>query len=94
MIEGILFLSLGLLTFSIMAAIYRLVKGPTPPERIQALDALSIYMIAGVGIFSVFLRSTAFFEVILLLGILSFVATIALARYIERGVVIERQQSD
>ena len=51
MTEGILFLSMGLLTFSIMAAIYRLVKGPTPPERVQALDALSVYMIAGVGIF-------------------------------------------
>jgi len=77
-----------------MASIYRLVKGPAAPDQVQALDALSIYMIAGVGVFSVLLKSTAFIEVILLLGILSFIATIALARYIERGVVFERQQSD
>ena len=44
-------------------------QGTYPSERIQALDALSIYMIAGRDL-SVFLRSTAF-EVILLLGILS-----------------------
>ena len=94
MIEWILFVSLVLLIFSILATIYRLVKGPSAPDRVQALDALGIYLIAGVAIFSVYLKSTAFFEVILLIGILSFIGTIAFARFIERGVVIERKQSD
>lgn len=94
MIQWILFLSLCFLTFSILATIYRLVKGPTAPDRVQALDAIGINMIAGTAIFSVLLRSTAFFEVILLIGILSFIGTIAFARFIERGVVIERKQSD
>ncbi|MGI6514647.1 MAG: Na(+)/H(+) antiporter subunit F1 [Syntrophomonadaceae bacterium] len=94
MIQLILYLSLCLLVFSLLVTIYRLVKGPTAPERVQALDVLGIYLIAGVAIFSVLIRSTAFFEVILLIGILSFVGTIALARFIERGVVIERKQSD
>jgi multicomponent Na+:H+ antiporter subunit F len=94
MIKWLLFLSLCFLTLSILAMIYRLVKGPTVPERVQALDAMGTYLIAGIAIFSVLLRSTAFFEVLLLLGILSFMGTIALSRYIERGVVIERKQSD
>ena len=94
MIQWILFLSLCFLTFSILATIYRLAKGPTAPDRVQALDAIGINMIAGAAIFSVLLRSTAFFEVILLIGILSFIGTIAFARFIERGVVIERKQSD
>lgn len=91
MIQWILFLSLFFLTFSIMVVLYRLVVGPTASERVQALDALGTNLIAGVAIFSVLLRSTAFFEVILLIGILSFIGTIALARFIERGVVIERE---
>jgi len=94
MIKGILFSALAFLSLSIMATIYRLIKGPTSSERVQALDALGIYMIAGIAIFSVLLRSTAFFELILLLGILSFIGTIAFARFIERGIVIERKQSD
>ncbi len=94
MIEGILFVSLVLLIFSILATIYRLIRGPSAPDRVQALDALGIYLIAGVAIFSVYLKSTAFFEVILLIGILSFIGTIAFARFIERGVVIERKQPD
>lgn len=70
---------------------YRLVKGPTASDRVQALDALGINIISGVAIFSVLIRSTGFFEVILLIGILSFIGTIAFARYLERGVVIERK---
>ncbi|ETI68778.1 Na(+)/H(+) antiporter subunit F1 [Neobacillus vireti] len=94
MIQEILICSLIFLSFAIFASIYRLVKGPTAPDRIQALDALGINLISGVAIFSVFLRSTSFFEVILLIGILSFIGTIAFARYIERGVVIERNKSE
>jgi multicomponent Na+:H+ antiporter subunit F len=94
MIQGILICSLIFLSSAIFATIYRLVKGPTGPDRVQALDALGINLISGVAIFSVLLRSTGFFEVILLIGILSFIGTIAFARFMERGVVFERNQSD
>ncbi|WP_449538985.1 Na(+)/H(+) antiporter subunit F1 [Ferdinandcohnia sp. Marseille-Q9671] len=95
MIETILIISLCFLTFSIFATIYRLVKGPSAPDRVQALDVLGINIISGVAIFSVFMRNTGFFEVILLIGILSFIGTISFASFMERGVVIERRkQSD
>lgn len=94
MIQAILICSLIFLSFAVFATIYRLVKGPSAPDRVQALDALGINLISGVAIFSVLLRSTGFFEVILLIGILSFIGTIAFARFIERGVVIERNHSD
>lgn len=93
-INTILYISLILIIFCVFATIYRIVKGPTSTERIQALDALGIYIIAGVAVFSILQRSTAYFEVILLLGILSFIVTIAFARFIERGVVIERNNND
>lgn len=94
MIQAILIASLVFLTLSILATIYRLVKGPSAPDRVQALDTLGITIISGVAIFSVILRSTGFFEVILLIGILSFIGTIAFSRFLERGVVIERKQSE
>ena len=94
MIHGILIISLFFLSFAVFATIFRLVKGSSAPDRIQALDALGINLISGVAVFSVLLRNTNFFEVILLIGILSFIGTIAFARFIERGVVIERKQSE
>ncbi len=90
MMEAFLNLSLSLIAFSILATIFRLVKGPSIPDRVQALDMLGINIISATAIFSIIIRSSAFFEVILLIGILSFVSTIALARFIERGYVIDQ----
>jgi len=90
MFDLILITSLFFLTLSILVAIYRMVKGPSAPDRVQALDFIGINIIAGIAIVSVLLRTHAFLDIILLLGILSFIGTIAFARFIERGVVIER----
>jgi multicomponent Na+:H+ antiporter subunit F len=84
--------SLALLTLAILLNIYRVVKGPSSADRIQALDAIGINVIAGIAIFSVFLHTHAYFDVILLIGILSFISTIAFARFIERGVAIETKR--
>ena len=59
-------------------------------DRVQALDYIGINLIASIAIFSILLHTHAYFDLILLVGILSFVGTIAFSRYVERGVVIER----
>lgn len=89
MFETFLVATLGVLTLSILIAIYRLFKGPSMPDRVMALDSIGINLISGVTVLSVLFRSHAFLDIILLLGILSFIGTIAFARFIERGVVIE-----
>ncbi|ALC90873.1 cation:proton antiporter [Bacillus sp. FJAT-18017] len=94
MLDLILKISLVFLTLSILATFYRLIKGPSSPDRIQALDSIGINLIAGVAITSVLLRTHAFFEVILLIGILSFIGTLAFARFLERGVAIESKRSE
>ena len=90
MFKLILIISLFFLTLSILVAIYRVIKGPSTADRVQALDYIGINLIAGIAIFSILLHTHAYFDLILLVGILSFVGTIAFARYVERGVVIER----
>ncbi len=89
-----LFLSvcLCLIVCSILAALYRVMKGPSMPDRVMALDNIGVNLLAGVAILSIYLRTHAFLDIILLIGILSFVGTIAFARFIERGVVIERKR--
>lgn len=80
------------LLLSIMAALYRVIKGPSMPDRVMALDNIGINLLAGVAILSIILRTHAFLDIILLIGLLSFVGTIAFARYIERGVIIEHNR--
>jgi multicomponent Na+:H+ antiporter subunit F len=92
MFNSLMILFLIILTMAILLNLYRVVKGPSSADRIQALDSIGINLIAGIAIFSVFLNTHAFFELILLIGILSFIGTIAFARFIERGVAIERKR--
>jgi len=92
MFSFLMILSLILLTFAILLNIFRVVKGPSSADRVQALDSIGINLIAGIAIFCVYLDTHAFFELILLIGILSFIGTIAFARCLERGVVIERKR--
>ncbi|ARK31342.1 Na(+)/H(+) antiporter subunit F1 [Halalkalibacter krulwichiae] len=92
MFDILLLICLCLIAVSILACIYRIIKGTSMPDRVIALDTIGINLIAAIAIFSVLLHTRAFFEVILLIGILSFVGTIAFARFIERGVVIERKR--
>ena len=92
MVELILKISLFLLILSIFAALYRVIKGPSVVDRVQALDTISITIISGVAIYAVLFKTHAILEVILLIGILSFIGTIAFARFIERGVVIVRKR--
>ncbi|WP_343043389.1 Na(+)/H(+) antiporter subunit F1 [Paenibacillus tengchongensis] len=77
------------MVISIAICAWRLVKGPSLPDRVAALDTIGINLLAMVAVLSVLFKTQAFIEYILLIGILSFVGTMALARYIERGVVLE-----
>jgi multicomponent Na+:H+ antiporter subunit F len=89
MIHFILMLSLSIMVISIAICAWRLVKGPSLPDRVAALDTIGINLLAMVAVLSVLFKTQSFIEYILLIGILSFIGTMALARYIERGVVFE-----
>ena len=54
-------------------------------DRITALDTIGINVIAIVAVLSMMLHTQAYLDIILLIGILAFLSTVAFARYIERG---------
>lgn len=89
MIHFILILSLTVMAVAIGVCAWRVLKGPSLPDRVAALDTIGINLLSMVAVLSVLLQTQAFIEMILLLGILSFISTTAFARYIERGVVLE-----
>lgn len=94
MINVVLYIILALFGIAISIALYRIIKGPSLPDRVAAMDMISVNLISAIAVISVIFRTTAFLEVILVIGILSFISTIALTRYIERGVIIERRRDD
>ena len=94
MIEKIMLLSLALFMVAIALLLYRLVMGPSNPDRAIALDTIGVNLISAIAIVSIVLNTKAFLEAILILGILAFIGTIAFSKYIERGVIVERKSSD
>lgn len=89
MMQGLLLAALILLSLSIFGCLIRLLLGPSIPDRITALDTIGIMLLAMIAVIGLLLRTEAYFDIILLIGILTFIGTTAFARYIERGVVIE-----
>ncbi|MBO8176301.1 Na(+)/H(+) antiporter subunit F1 [Aeribacillus pallidus] len=92
MLTTILNISLIIISISMVGLIYRVIKGPSVPDRVIALDAMGINLIAIVAIVSILLDTNAFLEVILLIGILAFIGTVAFAKFLEKGVIIERER--
>ncbi|MCM3398488.1 Na(+)/H(+) antiporter subunit F1 [Oceanobacillus profundus] len=92
MIEVMLITALSLYGIAIAISAYRIVIGPSLPDRVVALDMIGVMLVSSIAVISVLLGTTAFLEVILILAILAFISTIAFSKYIERGVIIERKR--
>lgn len=93
MFEFIITISLICISLSMLGLIYRVIKGPSIPDRVIALDALVINLIGIIALVSILLDTYAFLEVILLLGILAFIGTVAMAKYLEKGEIIEHDRN-
>jgi multicomponent K+:H+ antiporter subunit F len=67
----------------------RLVLGPSTGDRILALDTMVINALGLVILLGIHQGVRIYFEVSLLIAMLGFVSTVALARFILRGDIIE-----
>ena len=92
MLDILLSIALVLLSVSTIGFIYRVIKGPSVPDRVIALDAIGINLIGITAITSIILRTDAFLDVILLLGIVAFAGTVAFSKFLEKGVIIENDR--
>ncbi len=70
-------------------AAFRMVRGPRAQDRIVALDALYVNAMLLLLVFGIRTQSTLYFEAALVVSLLGFVATLALAKFVMRGEIIE-----
>ncbi|NIC40701.1 K+/H+ antiporter subunit F [Aquabacterium sp. A08] len=74
---------------AVLLCSWRLLKGPDIADRILALDTLYMGMVALIILLDMRWDTELLFEAALLVAMLGFVSTVALARYITRGDVVE-----
>jgi multicomponent Na+:H+ antiporter subunit F len=84
---NLLGIALVFMVISIIPCIYRVVKGPTIPDRVVALDSLATVIVVMLGIYSFVQGSVFFMDVALVISIIAFVGTVTIAKYLDKGVV-------
>lgn len=75
-------LALGLLCLSFLVTIYRIVKGPTLPDRILGLDMLVAIAIGFIAVIGIKTGYALYVDVAIALGLVGFLATVAFARFV------------
>ncbi|RUO43645.1 K+/H+ antiporter subunit F [Aliidiomarina taiwanensis] len=89
MLDKVIMIASVMLAIALLLSVYRLFRGPSLPDRILALDTLYINAIALIVLLGVLQRSLIFFEAAMLMAVMGFVGTVAVAKYILRGDIIE-----
>jgi multicomponent K+:H+ antiporter subunit F len=74
---------------AMLLALFRLLRGPRAQDRVLALDTLYVNALVLLVTFGIRSGTTLYFEAALLIGMLGFVTTAALAKFLMRGEVIE-----
>lgn len=84
-----LMLAQGLLALAMLAAAFRMIAGPRAQDRVLGLDTLYVNASMLLMTFGIATGSRVYLEASLVIALLGFVSTVALAKFLMRGEVIE-----
>jgi len=90
MIAGISTAVAFVLVLCIMMAVYRVVVGPSLPDRVIALDVIGTNIVGLILVLEIKSDSRALVDAALIIALLAFMGTVALAKYLAGGTVIDR----
>jgi multicomponent K+:H+ antiporter subunit F len=89
MLETVILIVFAMIGLSLLLNIWRLLIGPSVPDRILALDTMYINSIALIILYGMSMGTALYFEAALLIAMLGFVSTVAVCKYLLRGDIIE-----
>lgn len=81
--------AIGAFAVALALNAWRLLRGPSLPDRILALDTLYINTLALLVLLGVQWRTELYFEAALVIAMLGFVSTVVLSKYVLRGDIVE-----
>lgn len=83
-----------LVGIALLLCFVRLYLGPTLADRVVALDMMTILIISFCGLFSLVTDDPAFLDIVIVMALIGFLATVALARYAERRFMATRSSGE
>ena len=81
--------AMGCFSLALLMNLWRIASAPTMADRILAVDTMTVNVIALITLYGAWMGSSILFEVTMLLAMTGFVATVAFAKHILRGSIIE-----
>jgi len=81
---GAFVVALGMLAVAAALTFIRLAKGPTLPDRVIAIDLIGVLLVCLLVVVAGVTAEQALLDVAMVVALISFVGTVAYARYIER----------
>ena len=81
--------SMYVVGLAMLFALVRLLRGPTVPDRVLALDTLFVAAIAELVLLGMHLGTAMYFEAALIIAMLGFVSTVVLSKYVIRRAIVE-----
>jgi len=73
------------LGIALLIAVVRLVKGPTLPDRIVAMDLIGVLVVGLIVVLAASTKVPATLDAAIVIALIGFVATVAYATYVKRG---------
>lgn len=86
MAEHILLAAAFLVFLGVLLGVLRLILGPTVIDRIAAIDMLTIISISLIALYALVADRFIYLDAALVYGVLSFLAVLAVARHLDRGL--------
>lgn len=77
-------ITIGLLVLSLIAASFRLIKGPSLADRVVALDLIGMLIVTLLGAFCILNDRLLALDVAVVLAFVAFLSTVGFARFLER----------
>ncbi|WP_380169451.1 monovalent cation/H+ antiporter complex subunit F [Jannaschia sp. R86511] len=78
-------IALGVLALALLPALWRIAVGPTDADRALSADHVFFVFLAVAGLLAVRLQDSVFLDVVLVGTLVGFLATVTLARLVDRG---------
>jgi len=89
MIDLAVVIALPIIGIAMLLSLWRLLRGPSAPDRILAIDTLYVSTVAQLILFGMHLDSSLYFDAALIIAMLGFVGTVVMSKYVIRRDIVE-----
>lgn len=83
--DTVITITFATLLLALVITFIRLLIGPTLPDRVVALELIPSILVSMIGVYAIFHDASSFIDVSIVVALVSFLAAIGFARFLERG---------